>query len=120
MLVEDEDLVRTLARAVLEQQGYTVLEAADAERALTAAEAHGRPIDLLLTDVVLPGMNGRDLAEELRKRQQGVRVLYMSGYTAGLLDEMGLGTGPDLLPKPFSVTQLADRVRAALGRTATS
>ena len=115
LLSEDEAAVRTVAVAALERRGYRVLAAADGEGALALSHAFPGPIDLLVTDVVMPGMNGRELADRLTRSRPGVQVLYVSGYTedsellAGLTAETR-----SLLPKPFTSLDLARRVRAAL------
>jgi PAS domain S-box-containing protein len=115
LLAEDEDAVRTLAARMLRKLGYTVLEAADGEMALRVARAHSGPIDLLLTDVVMPRMGGPQLHEQLASLYPGIRVLYMSGYTDNALINQGrLEEGVDLLPKPFAPLTLARKVRAAL------
>src|SRR5262249_51654149 len=80
LVVEDEHAVRQLARQVLQTSGYTVLTADHGEEALTVAAGHGGPIHLLLTDLVMPRMNGRQLAEELGRFRPGVKVVFMSGY----------------------------------------
>ncbi len=115
LLSEDEAAVRAVAVAALERRGYRVLAAADGEGALALSHAFPGPIDLLVTDVVMPGMNGRELADRLTQSRPGVQVLYVSGYTedsellAGLTAETR-----SLLPKPFTSLDLARRVRAAL------
>ncbi|HEX6746777.1 MAG TPA: PAS domain S-box protein [Longimicrobium sp.] len=116
LLVEDEDSVRSLARRVLSRAGYAVLEAGDGERALEVARAHAGAIDLLLTDVVMPGGGGRRLAEAMAALRPATRVLYMSGYPGDAIAEHGLAPEVDLLPKPFSPDGLLRRVAAALGR----
>ena len=80
LLVEDEAIVRELTVQILESDGYQVLEAMNGTEALRIAGEHGAPIHLLLTDVVMPGMNGRELANELRLHHPDMRVLFMSGY----------------------------------------
>jgi PAS domain S-box-containing protein len=115
LLVEDEDSVRSLARRVLTRAGYAVLEAADGESALEVARAHAGAIDLLLTDVVMPGGGGRKLAEAMERLRPATRVLYMSGYPGDAIAEHGLAPEVDLLPKPFSPDTLLRRVASALG-----
>jgi PAS domain S-box-containing protein len=116
LLVEDEAALRTIAREALEAHGYQVIEASGATEALEIARGRTDPIHLLLTDVVMPRMNGRALAEALVAKHPGLRVLYMSGYTDDVIAHSGvLETGTHLLEKPFSVTALLGRVREALG-----
>jgi len=107
--------VRTLARQVLETAGYKVLEAASAEAALTICEPNGTRIDLLLTDVVMPGMSGNDMSKILLARQPDMPVLYMSGYTDEAIVQHGvLEAGINFLQKPFSPGALALKVREVL------
>jgi PAS domain S-box-containing protein len=121
LLVEDESPVRQLAVRVLRGAGYHVLAAGGAEEAERLAGAHGGPIDLLLTDVVMPERSGPALAECLTARRAGLRVLFMSGYTDGQLQEHGvLLPGVTLLAKPFTPDQLVRRVRAALDGAASA
>jgi PAS domain S-box-containing protein len=115
LLVEDQDALREMIHEVLDDLGYTVVEAADGPRALELAAGRDAPVDLLLTDLVMPRMSGRELAEQLRQRWPGLRVLYMSGYTADVVARHGiLEPGVQLLHKPFSTTELANRLREAL------
>ncbi|HMQ34208.1 MAG TPA: response regulator, partial [Chloroflexaceae bacterium] len=109
LLVEDDDSVRALARGILARQGYTVIEAADGPAALAAAEAHPGPIDMLLTDVVMPGgLNGVQLAAALRGRRPQVRVVFMSGYADNAPVGQSLRPAGDrYLQKPFTPAQLA-------------
>jgi two-component system cell cycle sensor histidine kinase/response regulator CckA len=119
LLAEDDDAVRAIARETLERVGYRVLAAPDGHAALKLADDHPGPIDLLLTDVIMPGMNGRELAETLMLRRPGVRVLFASGYTDNvLLDHGVLAVGLSLLDKPFTPATLAARVAAVMGATA--
>jgi two-component system, cell cycle sensor histidine kinase and response regulator CckA len=116
LLVEDEAAVRELAARVLREHGYTVLEAAHPDEALAVAEA--RPagsIHLLLTDVVMPGMSGKALAEEVLKRSPGIKALFILGYTNNAIVHHGrLDLGVAFLPKPFSPTTLTRKVREIL------
>lgn len=115
LLVEDEDSVRRLARRVLESQGYTVLEAINGEDALRMATDYAGVIDLLLSDVVMPELGGRLLAERLTAARPETEVLFMSGYTDDEILRRGLlERGQRLLQKPFSVTALAHEVRTVL------
>jgi two-component system, cell cycle sensor histidine kinase and response regulator CckA len=116
LLVEDEGTLRALAREILEGHGYVVLEAADANQALQVARRHPGTIHLLFTDVVMPGMNGRALAESLRAERPGVRVLYTSGYTDDVIAQSGVrGSDNHFLEKPFTAVALLEHVRKALG-----
>jgi len=115
LLVEDEPAVRAVARLVLIRQGYTVFEAADGQTALTMMDGSGPSIDLVLTDVVMPGMSGRALADQLTSRLPGLRVLYMSGYTDDAIVRHGmLEPGLAYLQKPFRPDALARKVRDVL------
>ena len=116
LLVEDQSDLRRLARIILEDRGYKVLEAANASQALFHSGRHSGPIHLMLTDVVMPGMNGWDLAERLKPMRPDMKVLFMSGYTAAaMVGRGGLPTAVDLLQKPVSPHDLAAKVRSALG-----
>ena len=115
LIVEDEESVRKLVQVTLAESGYRCLMAADGESALQAASAHAGPIDLLLTDVILPGINGRTLAERLLSVRPGLQVLYMSGYTDNAIVHHGvLDVGTEFINKPFSAQTLRHRVREAL------
>jgi len=115
LLVEDESNLRRLARQYLETQGYRILEAADGAAALQIANGHQGTIHLLLTDVVMPGMNGRELAEHITAQRPEVRVLYMSGYTENAIGHNGLlDSGINLLQKPFNLPTLKEKVRELL------
>jgi PAS domain S-box-containing protein len=114
LLVEDDDALRTLSSRILKRRGYTVLEAANAGEAVLACEQHHGPIDLLLTDMVMPKMNGRDLAKRLLTLRPQMPVLYMSGYLEpDILKEVMDGGLPFLL-KPFPSDELARKVREVL------
>ncbi len=118
LLVEDEGAVRQLVREVLKDKGYDVIEAGSAEEALELCGEHPRSIDLLLTDVVLPGMNGDDLARELRERYENLRVLLISGYPRGSIGmQHKLPPETHFLQKPFSPNSLCERVREVLDAT---
>jgi len=115
LLVEDEDQGRELTRCVLVKCGYTVLEAASGRSALSVAEGHAGRIDILVTDVVMPEMSGRQLADLLTARRQGLKVLYISGYTDDAVVRHGIvETQRAFLPKPFTSTSLAKKVREVL------
>jgi PAS domain S-box-containing protein len=115
LLVEDEPAVLELMRRTLESYGYTVLHASAPERALRAMEEGDARVDLLLTDVVMPGINGPELAAQLRALDPALRVLFMSGYSSDLVAEQGLLPAEvSLITKPFSPTALVARVREAL------
>ena len=115
LLVEDEDSVRKLARRVLESQGYTVIEAINGEDALRLAADYGGVIDLLLSDVVMPEMGGRLVAERLVASRPEIEVLFMSGYTDDEILRRGLlERGQRMLQKPFTATALAHEVRSVL------
>jgi PAS domain S-box-containing protein len=117
LLVEDEDAVRGLLREVLEAAGYTVLQAASGAEALRVSRAHAGTVDLLLTDVVMPGMGGREVATLLAAERPGLRVLFASGYTAEAIARHGvLEPGTDLIHKPFTPDALLRRVRERLDR----
>ena len=114
-MAEDEDGVRSLTREVLEKYGYTVLEAANGEDALRVAEGHRGPLDLLLSDVVMPRMGGPELAQALLAKHPELRVLYMSGYTDHPMVRRGVvNAGVAFLQKPFTPTVLVARVREVL------
>jgi PAS domain S-box-containing protein len=116
LLVEDEDPVRALVRNVLREKGYRILEASRGEEALELAEQYGGPIDLLVTDVVMPQMNGRELARRLANLLPQIKVLYISGYADNAVwYQGGLDSGGAFLQKPFSPEALARKVREVLG-----
>jgi two-component system, cell cycle sensor histidine kinase and response regulator CckA len=115
LLVEDEEQVRALVRGVLQDAGYTVLEACRGDEALIHATRYADPIHLLLTDVVMPGMSGRDLADRLALTHPDARVLYMSGYTQDAIVHHGVvQAGVVLLQKPFSPGALLRKLREVL------
>jgi CheY-like chemotaxis protein len=114
-LVEDEDGVRALTRQVLERQGYTVREARNGLQALRLEQENPGPIDLLVTDVIMPEMDGRELAEQMLARRPDLRVLYVSGYTDNALLSGGAEQEePAFLQKPYSPNDLARKVREVL------
>ena len=116
LLVEDEATLRELVRACLQQAGFTVLVAEDGNEAMEIAGKHSGEIDLLLTDVVMPGLSGLEVARRLREQRPQVKVLYVSGYvdTAALASE---SLGPDVafLEKPFRLQVLTAKLREVLG-----
>jgi PAS domain S-box-containing protein len=115
LVAEDEVTVRRLVQRLLLDQGYRVLLAADGTEALDLEAAHDGAIDLLLTDIVMPGLSGPDLAEELSLRRPGTPVLYMSGWSADALAERGQAASEiELVAKPFGLAELSRRVRVAI------
>ncbi|HXJ18264.1 MAG TPA: PAS domain S-box protein [Candidatus Polarisedimenticolia bacterium] len=115
LLVEDETGVRELARQYLEMSGYTVLEAEDGHTGLELAGMHAGPIHLLLTDVVMPGLSGRELADRVTAIRPGIKVVYMSGYTDQAAIHHGILEGDAiLLQKPFTLAALAAKLREIL------
>jgi signal transduction histidine kinase len=116
LVAEDEQMVRVLIRKVLEQAGYTVLLASGGTEALQLAARHAGPIQMLVTDVVMPGMNGRELARRLLELRPDTKVLYLSGYADDAVERHGvLDPGTAFMQKPFSPGALASRVREVLG-----
>jgi predicted ATPase/signal transduction histidine kinase/CheY-like chemotaxis protein len=120
LVVEDDSAVRSVLHRILRREGYQVIAAADPAEALEIAHGLERPIDLLVTDVVMPVMNGRELYTELSQTQPSLAVLFLSGYPRQVLSDKGwLDPGIDLLPKPVAVSTLTSRVREILARRAT-
>jgi CheY-like chemotaxis protein len=116
LVVEDNDDVRAYSVMILHELGYQVLEAADAEEALPLIQSDLR-IDLLLTDVVLPGRSGRALADQATELRPGLKVLFTTGYSRNAIVHQGrLDPGVELLPKPFTFDQLASQVRRVLDK----
>ncbi|HEX6533535.1 MAG TPA: PAS domain S-box protein [Gemmatimonadaceae bacterium] len=116
LLVEDEDAVRASVRRMLQRHGYTVLEARHGYDAIRISEEHAGGIDLVITDVVMPELGGRELVERLRARRDGVKVLFMSGYTEDAVATHGvLAQGAAFIEKPFLVETFLHRVRELLG-----
>jgi PAS domain S-box-containing protein len=115
LLVEDEDSILQMARLILERFGYRVLAAATPDEAVRLAKAHGNRIHLLITDVVMPGMNGRELAKQLISLHPQILCLYMSGYSGDIITHHGmLDEGVNFIQKPFSMQALTGKVRQVL------
>ena len=115
LVVEDDDAVRRMTREFLKIGGYTVLEARSGADAIQFMERREQPIDLVLTDVLMPGMKGRELVERLAKLRAGIKVLYMSAYTEDAAINIGvLSPGTAFIEKPFSPDDLANKVREVL------
>ena len=116
LLVEDDEIMRGLTRQLLQEHGYTVVDADDGKSALEWVESHPVPIDLLLTDVVMRRMSGPELVERLSASHPGLKVVYMSGYTGELIAEREvLNRGMTLLEKPFTRTALLNTIHTTLG-----
>jgi len=114
LVVEDGDAVRNLVCLMLVQNGYRVLEARNGHHALRVCETHPEPIQLVLTDLVMPNMQGADLAEHLRRAHPNLRILLMSGYTdEPVVQRLGRDS-PAFLPKPFTSVELVEKVRRVL------
>jgi two-component system cell cycle sensor histidine kinase/response regulator CckA len=114
-VVEDDTVVRELVRGILARRGYTVLAAKHGEETLALADGHDDPIHLLITDVVLPGLSGREIAERLQGSRPGVRVLYMPGYTDDAIIRRGVvELQHALLQKPFAAEELERKVAKTL------
>ena len=117
LLVEDEAAILKMSRDMLTHLGYRVLTAESPVAAVSLLEEHGGEVHLLITDVVMPEMNGKELAELLNQRQPGLRCLFTSGYTGTVIASHGiLEEGIDFIQKPFSIKDLADKVRTVLDR----
>ena len=118
LLVEDESGVRNLTRTMLTRLGYTVLTAENGREALAILDRHPEPIHLLFTDVIMPGMNGRDLFTRIHENHPDIKVLYMSGYTDDVIAHHGIiEAGVHFIQKPFSMGDLGVKLREALGDT---
>ncbi len=121
LVVEDEPGVREITVAILRDYGYQVFEAADGQEAMALFDAHASEIDMLLSDVVLPGLRGREIAERITARRPDVKILFMSGYTENSIVHHGrLDDGVQLISKPFQREQLATKVAELLGLPAPS
>ncbi len=115
LLVEDDLAILELARAMLESQRYQVLSASSPSEAIRLAQLKEDSIDLMVTDVVMPQMNGRDLSGIIQALQPEMKVLYMSGYTANVIAHHGvLNEGVHFIQKPFSLTDFAEKVQQTL------
>jgi CheY-like chemotaxis protein len=115
LVVEDDPIVRDLVRGILARRGYTVLAAKQGEEAIALAERHTEPLHLLITDVVLPGLNGREIAERLQSSRPDLRVLFMSGYTDDTIIRRGVIEHQHrLLQKPFTAEELEQKVAKML------
>jgi CheY-like chemotaxis protein len=114
LFVEDEDEVREALAGVMKDKGYAVLEASNGAEALEIAEEHEGRIDLLVTDIVMPKMGGRELADKLGRAREGLRILFMSGYSDGEIFRGGLPEGAHFLPKPFTIQALGRKIREIL------
>ena len=116
LVVDDDQWVRMLARDVLAGEGYRVLEASDGQDAIRVAAEHPGPIHLLLSDVMMPGMNGCDLAAGLTALLPGLKVLFMSAYDRDFLVSHGMNPIGPVITKPFTTEYLSRRVRIVLDR----
>ena len=114
LVAEDEYGVRAPIVRALRRQGYTVLEAAHGAEALDRYRAHGAPIDVLLTDVMMPHLNGRELARVLRRDQPRLRVLFMTGYSDQAIETLAQDASTGLIEKPFPMTRLLEMLRALM------
>jgi two-component system cell cycle sensor histidine kinase/response regulator CckA len=118
LVVEDEQSVRSFTVAALERYGYHVIEACDGDEAIAVAQQHSGRIQLLLTDVIMPGMNGKVLSERLKESYPDLKVLLTSGYTADAFADRGvIDPGDVLLRKPFAQQELAVKVREVLAQS---
>jgi two-component system cell cycle sensor histidine kinase/response regulator CckA len=115
LLVEDEEVVRGLARRILEQAGYSVIEASKGAEAVRLSEEHANGVDLLLTDVVMPEMSGKELADLLKGQRSDLKILFMSGYTDEAIVHHGvLDSTVEFVQKPFTPSALIKKVREVL------
>ena len=117
LLAEDDEALRALTRKILERNGYTVLVASNLDEAIKTAEAHNWAVRLLLTDVIMPGGSGPDVADRLKARCSDLKVLYVSGYTGtAMAHQKILKSGSPLLQKPYSLHTLLQKVREVLDK----
>jgi CheY-like chemotaxis protein len=116
LIVDDEHEVLGVTSSILRAEGYTIIATGDPREALRIARSRQEPLDLLLTDVVMPGMNGRELAGRLRVFRPGIKVLFMSAYSAETVENYGirLAPGESFVVKPFAVADLVSKVRGVL------
>jgi two-component system, cell cycle sensor histidine kinase and response regulator CckA len=118
LLVEDEPVLRELTEEMLADLGFTVLSAGDGEEALRLCRAHGVGIDLLVTDVMLPTLSGRELADRVLQINPGIRVLFTSGYTADVIGpRLGCDKTVAMLEKPYTHHSLSEKVERLMGQT---
>ncbi len=115
LLVEDEDAVRLFGARALRNKGYKVLEARSGEAALEIMASHKDPVDLIITDVVMPRMDGPTLIKEVRLKQPGLKVIFISGYAEdNFRRRLDMDADIHFLPKPFSLKQLAGKVKEVM------
>ncbi|MBA3430421.1 MAG: response regulator, partial [Actinobacteria bacterium] len=111
LVVEDEDGVRSVVDRILSREGYEVVTAASGPEALETFGRHSGPIHLLLTDVVMPGMSGKELADRVRKVEPEIQIMYMSGYPEQIITQEGVEAGQTYIQKPFTAKELLSKVR---------
>ncbi len=114
LVVEDEDAVREATSEYLASRGYTVLQGKNGSEALQVLEHCAGPVHLLMTDVVMPGISGAELAKKVSELRPGIPVLYISGYTESMVVQHGVEAGSGFLQKPFSLSALGEKVRQVL------
>ncbi len=115
LFVEDDDLVRKLNLKILKQLGYSVIHAENGKSAVETAKSHDGEIDLLITDVIMPEMNGDELASKISEIQPGIKVLFTSGYTEDVISPHGiLEEGAQFIGKPYKPQELAEKIRELL------
>lgn len=117
LLVDDDELVRKLAERILKKLNYAVFSADNGYTALEIMKNQNYKIDLLLTDMVMPGMNGKELYEEIIEVKPNIKVLFMSGYTNSILDNLYIDKNKiNFIPKPFSIKKLADEIKKIISK----
>ena len=114
LIVENEAAIRNLLQLALRKNGYTVLAAESGREALELVRDHSGAIDLLITDVMMPGMDGPTMAKKIREMSPDLKIIFISGYTEDRLKDH-MGSNIFFLPKPFTLKQLAEKVKEALG-----